>query len=90
MTDIIIDIDVNRLTVLIGREVHYNGKTCLIVEILEEEPALVLQYHDTTIQTDQHGEAHRRVPNTLTIPVFENDGGNWHPEFVSLRVTHLL
>lgn len=90
MTDFITDIDVNRLAVLIGREVNYNGTLCQIVEILEDGPALVLQYHNYAIQADQHGEAHRKAPNTTIIPIYDRDGDGWHPEFISLRLTHLL
>ncbi|MBI3773854.1 MAG: hypothetical protein HY272_14310 [Gammaproteobacteria bacterium] len=90
MTDLIIDIDVNRLAVLIGREVNYSGNPCQIVEILEDGPALVLQYHNYTIQADQHGEAHRKAPNTVIIPIYDHEGNGWHPEFAALRLTHLL
>jgi hypothetical protein len=90
MTDLIIDLDINRLAVLIGREVDYNGISCQIVEILEDGPALVLQYHNYTIQADQHGEAHRKAPNTTIIPIYDAEGDDWHPEFIALHLTHLL
>lgn len=56
---------------LIGGRVRYQGGLFEIIEFLEDGPALVLQdcESNTTIQADQHGEAHRRVPHTFTLPV---------------------
>lgn len=56
---------------LIGRRARYQGQLYEILEVLQDEPpALVLQNcSHTTIQADQHGEAHRRVPETVTIPL---------------------
>lgn len=56
---------------LIGRRARYQGELYEVLEILKDErPALVLQNcSHTTIQPDQHGEAHRRVPETITVPL---------------------
>lgn len=85
-------INVDTLRNLIGLEVHYEGRPCKIIEILEDIPALILQHHDlqTTIQADQHGEAHRKVPRTITLPVIDGDSGGFHPAFSDLNISHLL
>jgi hypothetical protein len=59
---------------LIGRRVRYMGELYEVFEILEHDPlALVLQNEaHLRIQPDQHGEAHRRVPETVTVPVTLN------------------
>jgi hypothetical protein len=60
-----------RLRELIGRLARYQGRLYEIIEILEDDPpSLVLQDRaHTTIQADQHGEAHRRVPEVITLPM---------------------
>lgn len=85
-------ISVERLRTLIGHEVQYDGIDCQIIEILEDGPALILQHrhHVTTIQADQHGEAHRRVPTTITIQVFDQMGEELHADFHSLNVLERL
>ncbi|ALP53398.1 hypothetical protein Tel_09675 [Candidatus Tenderia electrophaga] len=85
-------INVDNLRNLIGQEVDYDGRRCKIIEILEDIPALILQHHDpsTTIQADQHGEAHRKVPGTITLPVVDRESGGLHPAFSDLNVSHLL
>jgi hypothetical protein len=81
-------INVERLHNLIGHEVEFAGSLCQIIEILEDGPALILQQrqHLTTIQADQHGEAHRRVPTTITIQVFDQQGTILHADFHSLNL----
>ncbi|NOY61881.1 MAG: hypothetical protein GXP10_01790 [Gammaproteobacteria bacterium] len=71
---------------LIGTLVSYQGANCQIIEILEDEMALVLEARDahTTIQPDQHGEAHRRVAHTVTIPILCSEKGEVNPDFASL------
>lgn len=86
-------ISVDSLRGLIGSEVHYEGRPCKIIEILEDDIlAVILQHHEhhTTIQADQHGEAHRKVPSTITLPVIDRDSGGLHPAFDNLNVHHLL
>ena len=67
---------INNLRRHIGTYARHENTVYEIIEVLEDEPALVLQdcEEHTTIQADQHGEAHRRVPQirTITIPVDED------------------
>lgn len=85
-------INVDNLRNLIGHEVHYEGRRCKIIEVLEDIPAVILQQHEhhTTIQADQHGEAHRKVPRTITLPVMDQESGGYHPAFANLNLSHLL
>lgn len=60
---------------LIGAHARYHGEIYEILEVIEDESALVLQdKRHSIIQADQHGEAHRRVPSTVTVklPVTES------------------
>ena len=77
---------------LIGLEVYYNGRPCQIIEILEDGPHVILQHKDLhpSIQPDQHGEAHRMVPTTVTLPVMDGDGHALSSDFHNLNVGHLL
>ncbi len=62
----------------IGQRVRFRDVIFEIIEILEDGPSFVLQDCEkhTSIQPDQHGEAHRRVPQTITLPVLMTmDGG---------------
>lgn len=84
--------DTARLSRLIGQEVTFEGVPCRIVEILEDGPALILQHslEHTHIQPDQYGEAHRRVPTTVTVAVLDSSGTDYTPAFSALNITHLL
>lgn len=71
----------DQLEALIGTRVAYQGRQFLIVDWLAEGPALVLTeaHGPSTIQSDQFGEARRRVAKTWTIPVYADHSGNLHP-----------
>lgn len=70
---------IDKLRQYLGRNVSYQGTIYEVMEILEETPALVLQdcEQHTTIQADQHGEAHRRVPKTRTIMIPVDEDGHY-------------
>jgi hypothetical protein len=69
-----LDITLDQLRGLIGVQVYYQTCDCVIIEVLEDGPSIVLQaYEATCIQHDQHGEAHRHVPRTMAIPVLSPD-----------------
>lgn len=75
-----------RLRGLIGRRVRYQGHDCTIIEVLDDEPAVVLRCHENlqVIQPDQFGDPVRRVPATHTIPVLGSDGQSLDPVFKEL------
>lgn len=79
-------IPLEHLRELIGLKVRHQGSQWEIIEVLEDGPALVLRDCEmhTVIQADQHGEAHRRVPNTTTIPLFDQDGVDLNPALLNL------
>lgn len=83
-----IDVDLKQLRRLIGQSVRYQGVKCTVIEVLEDNPALVLEacHQHTTIQPDQHGEAHRRVPTTITVPVLNRAGNEFTPGFLDLNL----
>lgn len=69
------------LRTTIGSVVDYKGHRCEIIEILEDGPYLVLRCieDDNIIQPNQFGEAHRRAPETLTVPVFNKGTSDFNP-----------
>ncbi len=86
MTTLDHHINVQQLRDLIGARVRHQGSHWEIIEILEDGPALVLQDVDmhTVIQADQHGEAHRRVPSTIAIPIFTRERTELNPVLLNL------
>lgn len=66
---------VNELKLLLGKQINYKGTDCEVIDVLEDDPALVLQSlaHDNKIQPDQYGEAHRRAPETFTVSIYGRD-----------------
>ena len=77
-----------RLRNLIGLRVHHMGHDCTIIEVLDDDPAVVLQCEKgfDVIQANQFGDPARRVPATSTVPVFGSDGQTLHPEFEDLGI----
>lgn len=75
-----ISIEPNKLKKLLGQHLIYRDVPCRVIEILEEEPALVLQdrAEQKIIQTNQYGEPSRRAPRVFTVAVFNvrRDGFN--------------
>jgi len=80
------DTKVDDLRNLIGTRARYQGSLFEIIEVLEDGPALVLQDCDkhTIIQADQHGEAHRRVPQTMTLPISITKSGEIDTKSIGL------
>lgn len=62
-----------QLRTLVGRKLTYSGHSCQIIEILEQEKAVVLRCEDSerVIQGNQFGEATRRVQRCHTLPLFD-------------------
>lgn len=83
-----IEIDIEQLRNLIGRRARYQGILCTIIEVLEDGPVLVLEacHKLTTIQADQMGEAHRRVPHTISIPLLNKNKTEFSATFLELEI----
>jgi hypothetical protein len=64
-----------QLRLLVGKLVEYRGHVCRIIEVLDSENALVVRCEgmQRIIQSNQFGEATRRVQQTHTLPIFEED-----------------
>jgi hypothetical protein len=70
---------------IIGKQLNYKGHSCEIIEVLEDGPQLVLRNLDynpiadeandgrNPIQPNQFGEAHRRTPETFTVPALDKN-----------------
>lgn len=84
MDEIVITLD--QLRGMIGLKVRHQGKCCIVIEVLEDGPSLVLQSCEEapTIQANQFGDANRRVPQTKTIPVLTPDQTELHALFLAL------
>lgn len=70
--------DMQSLRRVLGAMVNYKGSQCEVIEVLEDGPAIVLRClgGDCPIQGDMHGEAHRRTPSMITLPVYLDDEPN--------------
>lgn len=82
MSEIIISLE--QLRGMIGTKLYHNNKACQVVEVLESGPSLVLQTCESIIQKDQHGNAHRHVPETYCIPVLSADKNELNTLFLAL------
>lgn len=82
MSEIVISL--KQLRGMIGIKLCHNNKECLVVEVLEDGPSLVLQYFEDNIQNNQYGNAHRRVPETFCIPILSRDKKELSEVFLSL------
>lgn len=67
--------DPDYLRGLLGKKVHFLGKTHCVVEILHDGPQLVLQNEcNNVIQDNAYGRAYRRVHQTTLVPIFVRPG----------------
>ena len=78
-----------RLRKLIGRDCAYVGRDCLIVDILADQGALVLEAREPLppIQGDQYGRAVYRSNELLQIPIFGSDKTSLSDEIMDLLAT---
>jgi len=81
-----IEITIDQLRGLIGINVQYQGESYHVVEVLEDGPSLILKAIDehTVIQPNILGDASRRVPEIMTIPVLSSDKTELATEFLEL------
>ncbi|MEA2079948.1 MAG: hypothetical protein U9P00_08845, partial [Pseudomonadota bacterium] len=64
-----------QLRLLVGKPVEYRDHVCRIIEVLDSENALVVRCEGRrrVIQSNQFGEATRRVQQCYTLPLFDED-----------------
>ncbi|RMD68397.1 MAG: hypothetical protein D6819_09460 [Gammaproteobacteria bacterium] len=80
------DTALEQLRTLIGQRVLFEGYLCRVIEVLEDGPSLVLlDTEKPNIQPNQYGEAHRLAPRTFTVPVWDEEQGTLHPQFLELE-----
>jgi hypothetical protein len=65
-----------RLKSLVGAELRYQGMRCLLVDVLDQPPVVVLRPIDAdpVVQADNFGKPMRRAPPLFELPVFGPDG----------------
>lgn len=70
-----------KLKQLLGRHFVYRGISCRVIEVLDDESALVLQdcADPRSIQINQYGEPSRRAPRVFTVPLFNIRGDDFNP-----------
>ena len=80
-------LDTEQIRNMIGLQVKHHEVNCQVVEIIEDGLAIVLEdlEQHTSIQGDQHGEAHRKVPKTYTVSVLSEDQTEFTPAFLALE-----
>jgi hypothetical protein len=77
-----------RMRGLIGQRFDYLGSRWMLIEVLPDERAVVLQRSDAAaIQVDQFGRANRRGDETLLVRIFAEDGETLSEEMMDLLVT---
>lgn len=71
-----------RLQSLVGAELRYQGMRCVLVDVLERPPVLVLRPigAEPVIQADNFGKPMRHAPPLFELPVFGPDGATLSAE----------
>ena len=68
----------SRTRALIDRECTLGGERWKVLEVLSDEPGIVLRRAgaegETPIQADAYGNPLRRAPETRIIPMFDQEG----------------
>ena len=83
-------INLHRLQDLIGKHLQYRGSYCQIIDILDEEPALILQdcADHKAIQSNQFGEANRRISPTYVVSLLNVRGDALNPVLSQLAQSY--
>lgn len=85
-------IDPEKLQKLLGQILHYQGRPHQVIEILSEEPALVLRDRQDRkiLQTNQYGNASRWAPQTCTVALLDAGRDRLNPDLPELAGFDLL
>ena len=77
-----------RLKSLVGVELRYQGMRCLLVDVLDQPPVVVLRPIgvDPVIQADNFGKPMRHAPQLFELPVFGPDGTSLSAELQLISV----
>jgi hypothetical protein len=81
-------ITLDQLRGMVGAELGYQGMRCVLVEVLDEPPVLVLRPVGAApvIQADNFGKPMRHAPQLFELPVFAADGISLSPELRLISV----
>jgi hypothetical protein len=85
-------VDSDKLKKLLDQPLTYRGMPCRVIEILADEPALVLRDRQAhkVIQANQYGDAGRWVPRTFTVALLDTGGDSFNPDLPELAALDLL
>ncbi|MCS6787631.1 MAG: hypothetical protein NZ524_11435 [Thiobacillaceae bacterium] len=77
-----------RLRALIGLGVRYEGRTWVVVEVVEDPPGLVLEAEggEGVMQADVHGRPWEYAHETRMIPVLSADATGLSEELLNLEI----
>lgn len=77
-----------RLKSLVGAELRYQGMRCLLVDVLDQPPVVVLRPigADPVIQADNFGKPMRHAPQLFELPIFGPDGASLSTELKLISV----
>lgn len=78
-----------KLRKLVGQEFTYLSCQWRLIDVLPDEDQVVLQRLDSdghSLQSDQYGQASRRSPETLTLPISDHDNPDNYSEELLLLV----
>lgn len=75
------------LRTLIGLRVRHQGEICLVVEVLESPPSLVLEPRTASaMQADMHGRPWEYGREHRVVPVLSEDGTALHDALLDLDI----
>jgi hypothetical protein len=85
-------INPDKLKSLLGQTLTYQGSPCRVIEILVDEPALVLrdQHHQKVIHANQYGDAGDHLPRTFTVPILNLHRNRLNPDVPELAALDLF
>lgn len=79
-------ISLPHLRALIGLKVSHQGEICVVVEVLESPPTLVLEARAATMQVDLHGRPWEYGRDHRLVPVLSEDGTALHDALLDLDI----
>jgi len=81
-------ITLERLRALVGAELRYQGIPCILIDVLDQPPVVVLRPIGAApvIQADNFGKPMRHAPQLFELPVFAPDGVSLSAELKLINV----
>ena len=84
-------LDPHALKKLLGQTLTYQGAACQVIDILADEPALVLRDGNDRrfLQANQYGDVGDHHPRTFTVNLLNNHRDGLNPELPELAAFDL-